>query len=344
MIVLDSYDLILSLIQSNFYFNSRSNSKPEFLTQFFMRKVIFKLVFYPLLLTTIFAILGYFGRGNWILDLLSHFKFQYLIILTLGSGILFLLKKRVALVFIPFIILLGIEVVPIYFGGNKNMDLTNPTKIVCINLLSSNNNFSKVEQYISEKSPDIVVLLELTNLWQNMLRPVLDDYEYHFTVSRLDNFGIAVYSKVQLTDLRDLKVGNAQLPSIAGEFYIDSLPVTFIATHPLPPISYEEFESRNSQLSELAKISSEIDHEVILIGDLNTSSFSAHFKDLVKRSNLIDSRKGFGLKTSWPVGAELFHITLDHCLISDGLFIKTRETGSDVGSDHLPIYVEIGVE
>jgi len=309
-----------------------------------MKKYFYNSVVFLVAATAVFSILGYFGSTNWILDLFSHFKWQYLIILTIGTLIILMMRKKIALIFIPFVVVLIIEIAPLYFGGNKKEDLSESTKIVCINLLSSNHEFKEVERFIIENSPDLIVLEEFTSRWQLMLEPKLKAYKYRLSLPRKDNFGMAVYSKIRLTDLQELKLGNAGVPSISCNFWIGNSRVRLIATHPLPPVNTDYFKHRNAQLSEIATLASELDSEVVLIGDLNTSSFSTHFKSLVEESGLIDSRKGFGVLTSWPTWFGLARTTLDHCLISKGLLVKSRAIGEDIGSDHLPILIELGVK
>jgi endonuclease/exonuclease/phosphatase (EEP) superfamily protein YafD len=332
-------DLIGGVKNANFlnYFSTRQSTIS-------MKKLLFYILILLLASTSIISVLGFFGKSNWILDLFSHFKPQYLIVLIIGTVLIFIIRKRVALFFIPFIFISAYDVVPLYFGGDKHVEITNSTKIVCINLLSSNGQFEDVEQYIKTKSVDIIVLQEFTTLWELMLGPKLHDYPFHLTIPRPDNFGIAVFSKIPFSRLEELNAGDSGIPTITGDFELNNTMITLLATHPLPPVDSENFELRNLQLSELGKIAAASKNEIVLIGDFNTSSFSVHFKKLMKESRLVDSRKGFGLLTTWPTWFYLSRTTLDHCLVSEGIKVIAREVGSDIGSDHLPIFVELGIE
>ncbi len=309
-----------------------------------MKKFIFYVSFFALVATAVFNILGYFGQSVWFFDLFSHFKGQYLLILTTGTIVMIIVRRKFALLFLPFVVAILIETVPLYVGGNKNVDLTEKTSIACINLLSSNGRFEDVEKYIQQKNPDLIILQEFTMLWQIMLEPKLYDYRFRITIPRDDNFGIAVYSKIKVSEFEELKIGNAGIPSIHAELELGNTPISLIATHPLPPVGADYFEHRNVQLAALGRLVSRIENEVVVVGDLNTSSFSVHFKNLVSEANLVDSRKGFGLLTTWPTWFSLAQTTLDHCLVTEGISVKSREVGEDIGSDHLPIFVELGVE
>ncbi|MEQ8574849.1 endonuclease/exonuclease/phosphatase family protein [Fulvivirga sp.] len=309
-----------------------------------MKKLFIYLLVIALTVIAIFSILGYFGRSSWKLDLFSHFKVQYLSILLPGTLILFLLKKKTYLVFLPFIFILIYEIQGLFYGGNKNTDLEETIKIVCINLLSSNNAFDEVDKYIRDQSPDIVILQEFNEKWKNGLETTFIHFKHKLEVPRNDNFGIAVYSKIELSSIQQIDIGKANIPSIIANFKLGQKITSLIATHPLPPVDDYYFENRNIQLNQIAEFVSNIDNEVILIGDLNTSSFSLHFKKLVNKSELIDSRKGFGVLPTWPTWFLPAKTTLDHCLVSRNIKISSRSVGQGIGSDHLPIVIEIGIK
>lgn len=309
-----------------------------------MKKILFYILVFVVAATAVCSTLGFLGQTNWILDLFSHFKWQYLLIITTGTIIIFFINRKLSLIFTPFIIVLLIEISPLYFGGNKDKSLTQTIKIACINLQSSNGQFKDVENYIKRKNPDLIVLQEFNTHWKLSLEPKLNDFQIRLTIPRDDNFGIAVYSKLNISQLKELKIGDTGVPSIQGDIVLGTTRARLIATHPVPPIDTWYFAHRNTQLADLGNLISELDSEVIVMGDLNTSSFSIHFKNLISKSKLIDTRRGFGLLTTWPTWFNLARTTLDHCLITKGIAVKSREVGEDIGSDHLPIFVELGVE
>ena len=59
-----------------------------------------------------------------------------------------------------------------------------------------------------------------------------------------------------------------------------------------------------------------------------------------KGTGLRDSSRGMGLQPTWPADIPLLWIPIDHCLYSDGIEIRGRRTGPDVGSDHFPLIVD----
>ncbi|MCO6357150.1 endonuclease/exonuclease/phosphatase family protein [Roseivirga pacifica] len=309
-----------------------------------MKKAIPNLLFFIAVSVTLICLASYFAKWHWSLDLLSHFRFQYLVILSISTVLLIFLKRKKAILFTPLVLLLLIEILPFYFGGKKVVHTENSVKLSSINLLSSNSAFSEVTAFVASTNPDILVLQEYNGKWHTVLSSISSNYPYQLAIPQENNFGIAIFSKLSFSELKMVTMGSAQLPSIVGEFNLNGTKTTLIATHPLPPIGAEYANLRNNQLAAIAAFVQSNNHETILVGDLNTSSFSPHFKSLLKTTGLVDSRKGHGLQPTWPANITPLRVTLDHCLVSSRLLVKSRKIGERIGSDHLPIVVELGVD
>lgn len=281
----------------------------------------------------------------WFIDILSHFKVQISAILLVILLInLFTLNIR----WINLLVILGIIwnsafYIPLFFQKQNNTNNKDKNiSITCINLYSANTNINKVEQFILSGNSDILVLLEMTPEWEKELQKIIVTYPYKKVITRTDNFGIAVLSKIN-GQFNDRVFYFSSVPSIIGTFFIENSPVTIIAAHPRPPVNKKQFLERNAQLAGLGSNIYEFSNNLILIGDLNMTSYSKHFSDLKKSLNLTDTRSGFGILPTWPTQLKPLYITLDHCLISGDLKVYNRKTGINIGSDHLPIIVELGL-
>ena len=119
--------------------------------------------------------------------------------------------------------------------------------------------------------------------------------------------------------------------------------MTIIGTHPLPPGNSETWRLRNEQFEALARLCRTQTDAVVVIGDLNTTSWSAHFGTLLAGTRLRDSRAGFGVQATWPAWSPLPRIPIDHCLVSPEIVVRQRFIGPDVGSDHYPLVVDLAV-
>lgn len=239
-----------------------------------------------------------------------------------------------------------IQIVPIYvpYGSLDTLqpDNSRDLKIVHFNVLTSNGEYKNAIEYIDKKDPDIVVLNEVNKSWIDKLK-LFEKYKYSVVETRDDNFGIALYSKIELQNARIEYFGDDGLPSAVAEFNVGDNEVSILGTHPLTPSDKISFNSRNKQFESLIENRNSFSKSMVLFGDLNTTSWSYGFKNLVKGMNLYDSRQGHGIQFSWPTTIPILSVPLDHCLVSKDIKVLKREMGPNLGSDHRPLYVELRI-
>jgi endonuclease/exonuclease/phosphatase (EEP) superfamily protein YafD len=84
----------------------------------------------------------------------------------------------------------------------------------------------------------------------------------------------------------------------------------------------------------------------ICVGDLNASLWSPVYLDFAKQTKLTNVRQGFGLLPTWPtfMGFNWLMIPIDHCLVSSDICVVNAQTGERIGSDHLPLIVELKIK
>jgi endonuclease/exonuclease/phosphatase (EEP) superfamily protein YafD len=77
----------------------------------------------------------------------------------------------------------------------------------------------------------------------------------------------------------------------------------------------------------------------VIVGDFNATPFSAIFRTVEDLSGTQNSGHGLGFFPTWPSFAPL--LPLDHLLVSGDISALKKQTGSSIGSDHLPVTTEI---
>lgn len=307
-----------------------------------MKRVLLFYTALAAILTCLATILGYLAEYHWIFDLFSHFRLQYAFILLIASFIfLFFRKSSLIALSIVFLLPNALEVAPVFFGGNKNEDLQQYLKVCSINLSSSSDSYGEVSAFIRSRNPDVVALLEFDRQWKDGLSAVIEEYKYKRMIARED-VGIAILSKVKIFGTETLYLDTAGVPSVLAEVALEDQRIQVLAIHPEPPLGKQAFETRNELFSSIIARKQSLSGNLMIIGDFNTTSYSIYFKKLLEGLDLLDSRKGFGILATWPAYLPPVQIAIDHCLISKSLFVRRREVGPPVGSDHLPVYVEVG--
>jgi endonuclease/exonuclease/phosphatase (EEP) superfamily protein YafD len=291
------------------------------------------------------TILGFGGEFWWLFDLFSHFRVQYLFGLVAVALLLFVLRQRKAAVTYAIFATSNLAVVlPLYFGdpvepGDDPVVL----RAMLLNVNTHSGDPIRVARIVSETNPQVLVLEEISARWLVDLEGALRAYPHSRVSPREDNFGIGLFSQFPLSHARVVEIGEAQFPSILADLTMEETSLAVIATHPPPPVGARYSRWRNSQLNLMPDHVPTDGLPILLLGDLNVSPWSPHFRRLLKRTGLRDSSKGLGVQPSWPAANPLLWIPIDHCLHSREVKILKRAIGPDVGSDHYPLIVDIAL-
>ena len=288
------------------------------------------------------SLTGFIGQYWWLLDLTSHFRVQYFLLLFgIAVGFGTVRKYQQAAVFAIFSLINLFVIIPGYIYPNVGKQSARQHfRALLLNVNTNNENYDLVEKLIEKNDPDIIVLEEVDSAWIRSLSGIQKDYPYSIIRARGDNFGIALFSRSPLKTADIAYIGKADVPSIVTRMQVGTSTLTILATHPLPPVGAGYAHLRDDQLSSLSETIREIEKPVIVLGDLNTTPWSFHFRDLLKESGLSDSCRGYGIQGTWPSFFFPLRIPIDHCLHSSEVTILNRKIGSDVGSDHLPLIVD----
>jgi len=294
-----------------------------------------------------FTATGFLGGLSWVFDTTANFRVQYLVCLVVAAIFYLIGRKWRWAVLSGIFALVNIgEILPSFIGPSRQATApSNSVTVLLANVLSSNKHYEKVEKLVRSVDPDIIVVVEATEDWMRALAQFEEKYPHVVSRPREDNFGIAVFSRFPFEKSEILQIGDWHLPSAMARLRIDDREFTLVATHPAPPVGGARFGHRNRQLEAVAEYVRSVKGPVILLGDLNTTPWSPHFKKLLRRGGLLDSRRRHGIQATWPAQTllPLFRIPLDHILHSPGIAILHREVGPDIGSDHLPVIAEFSL-
>jgi endonuclease/exonuclease/phosphatase (EEP) superfamily protein YafD len=241
----------------------------------------------------------------------------------------------------------ALVVLPYYFSPGPRVQADDPKagplRVMLSNVHTANRDTELVIAMVRREAPDVVILEEVDDRWANALRELDPLFPHARVISRSDNFGIGIWSRRPLLDVEEIASGDFVVPSIQAQVEIAGQRVTILATHPIPPASKEGFAERNAQLVALASRARQASPPMILVGDLNVTMWSPYYRRLINDSGLKDARKGFGVLATWPTFLPFMQIPLDHCLVSPAIRVKAFKKGDPVGSDHLPIIVDLAI-
>jgi endonuclease/exonuclease/phosphatase (EEP) superfamily protein YafD len=297
------------------------------------------------------AIAGFLSRYNWICELCCNFYVHYAIVFLLLAGLFFLMRSRIGCAFaLAFFAICSCQFVPLFISPvpaqRSEQANQNRLRLLYMNVNCANSEYGRAFKVIHDSDPDIVAVSEVTQDWANQLHSALPEYKFGRVFPRPDAFGIALLSRIPIEKADVVYWGPAGVPSILSHMKYNGTAVTILATHPVPPVSARLFGRRNQQLVLIPDSADKFDSSLIVLGDLNATSWSYWFQQFQSRLKLHDTRRGFGVQQTWPVTDapsvfNLIWITLDHALVSEDWTTINRRVGPPTGSDHLPVYVEL---
>jgi endonuclease/exonuclease/phosphatase (EEP) superfamily protein YafD len=299
-----------------------------------------------ILMLNLLSLLGFLNP--WI-DLLSHFRWQYTVLLAMSTLYAVFAKfKKLIWVLATCTLLNGACVAYLWLpeSGEKS-GINQPVQpvtlsILDMNLFFRNDNYAAIIKEIQQRNADVVVLEELTPDLFSHLEEALSSYPYQCTITRLDPFGIGIFSKKRF--VRSVE-NPCHLPVcfvIQADIEVGSKVVSILAIHNLAPITVQS-AGLNNQIASGVKAfaAAQKDRSIILIGDINSTPWSHLFWQLFSAANFKDSERGFGLQNSWTTSDAPMAIPIDHCFFTPDWRCAERRLGSNVGSDHYPLFVQL---
>ena len=316
-----------------------------------MQPITSQRIYFLVVVTSIavsaFTLASLFGRRSY-LELATHFRLQYALA---ASACVILLIAFHSWRLLPLALCCAILnwtfILPYYAGAR-------PTaapgaihlRLMHANLRGGNKDYAALTAVVEEERPDILVLQEFTEQWQEHLRHTLgSQYPYSKLAPRPGGSGMALFSRYPLEGAEVLTLDASSHLAILARFNVDGIPLSVLALHPPTPMRPDKFANRNEQFARAASIMREARGPKLIIGDLNTTMWSPYFTELLDESGLRDARRGFGLRPSWPVPLPTpFQIPIDHCLVGGGVAVEEVRTGGRTGSDHRPLIVEVSFE
>lgn len=291
--------------------------------------------------------LGWLARAHWVCELATHFRLQYACVAS-GCAAAFLVGGHWWLMLMAA----GLAVLNLRGIGrlyrrhvSAASSEISPIRFLIANVQYRNLRVEPLLRLVEAEQPDLIVLIELTDWWVEALeRRMCPQYPYAKQVGLRNGFGIGFFSRLPIEQIEALDLGGAELPSLVARLKFAEQPVTIIGTHPYAPVTMTKARLRNQQLRAIAGAARAQEGSVIVVGDLNITAWSPYFQEFLRMAGLRDTQEGFGAQWTWPTRLPLMGVSIDHCLVSPEVAVVNRRVGPPIGSDHLPLLVDLGVE
>jgi endonuclease/exonuclease/phosphatase (EEP) superfamily protein YafD len=306
--------------------------------------------------------LGFAGQLWWRLGFLDHPRPQYSLILLIGLLVGLISRqswssKRWHLLWsVPLLInlwlLLPLGVSPplASSASRPTGQVATPVPMLHITLNRDNPDLAPALQYINHQRADIISFIEVTPESLPELQAGLPGYRLAAAEPRSNSHGSAWF--VAIAPTQPITVTSHEVihlpatsdrPLLKITLAISGRDVTLLCFHAIRPSNAEKVAYQRVEFAALADWSQQLaPTPVIVIGDFNDTPWSVPMRQMFDRSRLTLARSGFWVQPTWPsMLPSLFRIPIDHCLHSSGFKTIQKTVGPNVGSDHLPILVDL---
>jgi endonuclease/exonuclease/phosphatase (EEP) superfamily protein YafD len=288
--------------------------------------------------------LGLLGDLSWVLDLLAHFRWQYLFVAMLVLGWALWRRRRMLRAFAALTLLLNAVLVGSLAwhpeASRGAVAQGQPLRVLSLNVLMSNPDKQAVLDYLVAADADVVFLTEVDDAWMDGLAPLLSRYPHRVIAARRDNFGVALLSRLPWSDAGVLYLGDGGLPSIEARLQLQDRELLLVGTHAMPPMGGVSARLRDGQLQALADHVKQAGLPALAVGDFNATPWSSGLRHATSA--------GLGYRSLQPPWSptwrarSVFAIPIDQALCTSPLVIVDRKVGPDVGSDHRGLAIAVG--
>ena len=255
------------------------------------------------------------------------------------SGLLLINLIYLCWLIFPFTALAKKQIVQsVKTAGDRNI------KLLIANVFQDNRQQEEYHELISRCSPDLILMVETNQWWQDKMDSIGDIYPYQIKVPLENTYGMLLYAKLELVDGSVRYLVEDDIPSIEVKVKLDSGElIKLFCLHPRPPVPQENPRSteRDKEILLVAKKAKESEFPVIVIGDLNDVAWSYTTELFSKISELLDPRKGRGFFNSFNAKYFFLRFPLDHVFCSADFSLTHIERMKSCGSDHFPMFINL---
>jgi endonuclease/exonuclease/phosphatase (EEP) superfamily protein YafD len=288
-------------------------------------------------------LLGMLGRYSWVLDLFSHLRVHYIVALAVSAaGLLVLRQWRSAVLALVAALAACIPTFD-YLSARASASDAPSFKAISFNVWFRQRDRSAAADYLESSGADVLVLQEISESEAISLSLRLKSYPHSY-LQGADESDTVVFSKWPIVSAQTEQLAPDGVSAIRSIIDWRGRQITLLAVHLHWPIGPVSSRRRNAELEGLSRMTQPLEEPLIILGDLNVTPWSSHFKTLTDTFGLDDCAAGHGLNPTWPSQFLHIGIRIDHCLATSHWNTVRVWTGPHLGSDHRPMGVEMQLD
>ena len=219
-------------------------------------------------------------------------------------------------------------------------------RILVTNVQQSNRHAEAVIEMARAEAPDVFVVMETSEWWDEALTPLQDDFAVaEQAVQRApEYYGMQVYSQIPFTEAEMVYPMNSDTPMFEGTLDHPSGPVHLIGLHPRPPHQTnggQPSTMRDATVLDAAMRARDTEAVTVIAGDFNATPWNDTARRAMRIGQLLDPRQGRGPMNSYKATSDWMRWPLDQVLWQPGPGLLDMAILPPVGSDHHPVRVDL---
>jgi endonuclease/exonuclease/phosphatase (EEP) superfamily protein YafD len=213
-------------------------------------------------------------------------------------------------------------------------------KLVTFNVWFRNDRIDASARFLELSRADVIVLQEVDLAHVDRIAGVLRSYPHRVQTPNV-RYGLVIFSRTPLSEVEHLALPGRVTRITRTKTRWHDADVAIIGAHLSWPVSPAPARQRAAELEMIAKRVRRETGPVLLAGDFNLTPWSRFFAQFVESSGLADCALGRGVRGSWPSQVPIVRIRIDQCFASSHWRVRSVNVGPRLGSDHLPVSVEL---
>lgn len=215
-------------------------------------------------------------------------------------------------------------------------------RVMTANVLQTNRSSDAFIDLVRESSPDLLLVVETDEWWEDELAVIEDDYPFVLRKPMENTYGMLLYSKLPLSSEAIRFLVEDDVPSIRATVTLRSgATIEFYGVHPRPPNPEQDSDARDGELILIAREVADSNRPSVVAGDLNDVAWSDTTHLFEEVGGLLDPREGRGLYSTFHAHYWIFRWPLDHVFVTRSFRLVNMEVLPKFESDHMPIQLDL---
>lgn len=231
---------------------------------------------------------------------------------------------------------------PVELAGRAACPADDRLRYFLANVLYSNREVARLLAAVQTERPDVVLLTETSPWWEAQVAPLARDLPHQVSIPQDNGYGMMLLSRLPLRDGEVRYLVEPDVPSIRATLRLPSgRSITLHGLHPRPPRPGQDTAGRDAELVIVGREVRRSGEPTIVAGDMNDVAWSDTTRLFQKVSGLLDPRVGRTLLPTFPAAMPWLRWPLDYVFVSPGFALLELRRLPSIGSDHLPIVVDL---